>query len=320
MDIQSYSIAKTFAQEGVPEAITTMGLAPSDNPFIPSINSSYVFRREPLREVLAFLNNPMGDALNVSGPTGSGKTSLICEIAGRLNWPIQSLTGRGRMEFTDLTGHYKLVSSTPGETPSMQFQYGPLAKAMMEGHICLLNEIDRIDPSELTGLNDVLEGRPLVLEQNGGEVIKPHPNFRFIATGNSVGNGDVTGLYQSVQQQDIASMDRYRFTVVQYPEPEDELEVLKGIAPTIPESILTCMIKVANDIRRSFVGEDGNGGALSVTMSTRSLCRWANLMSVYQASDNAVRYALQNSFLRRCSPSEVLAVEQLTKDTFGVSW
>ncbi len=128
MQIQHYPIAKTFAQEGVPENITTMGLAPSDNPFIPNIKQSYVFRREPLREVLAFLNDPMGDALNVSGPTGSGKTSLICEIAGRLNWPVQSLTGRGKMEFTDLTGHYKLVSSAPGEAPSMQFQYGPLRK------------------------------------------------------------------------------------------------------------------------------------------------------------------------------------------------
>ncbi len=190
---------------------------------------------------------------------------------------------------------------------------------MKEGHICLLNEIDRIDPSEITGLNDVLEGRPLVLEQNGGEVIKPHPHFRFIATGNSVGNGDVTGLYQSVQQQDIAAMDRYRFTVVQYPDPEDELAVLKGAAPSIPVSILECMIKVANDIRRLFVGEDGNGGELAVTMSTRSLCRWASLMTVFQGSENPVQYALQNSFMRRCSPEEAAAVDRIIKDTFGLS-
>jgi hypothetical protein len=36
----------------------------------------------------------------------------------------------------------------------------------------------------------------LVIAENGGEVIRPHPRFRVFATGNSAGAGDSSGLYQ----------------------------------------------------------------------------------------------------------------------------
>src|SRR5690606_9901961 len=120
----------------------------------------------------------------------SGKTSGIAQVAARLNWPVQQITAHGRMEFTDLVGFHALVSKTPGEAPVMQFMYGPLATAMRNGHILLINEVDLMDPSELAGLNDILEGRPLVIAQNGGEIIQPHPLFRVVVTGNSVGSGD----------------------------------------------------------------------------------------------------------------------------------
>ncbi|MBO0180522.1 AAA family ATPase, partial [Vibrio parahaemolyticus] len=92
----------------------------------------------------------------------------------------------------------------------------PLAIAMREGHVLLINEVDLVDPAELSGLNDILEGRPLVIAQNGGEIIKPHPMFRVIVTGNSTGSGDPSGLYQGVMMQNLAAMDRYRFSVVPY--------------------------------------------------------------------------------------------------------
>ena len=52
-----------------------------------------------------------------------------------------------------------MVISKPGEQPSVKFIYGPLARAMKSGGILLLNEVDLCDPAQLSGLNDVLEGR-----------------------------------------------------------------------------------------------------------------------------------------------------------------
>ncbi len=77
----------------------------------------------------------------------------------------------------------------------MKFMYGPLAVAMREGHLLLINEVDLADPAELAGLNDVLEGRPCDRSE-WREIIKPHPMFRVVVTGNSTGSGDASGLYR----------------------------------------------------------------------------------------------------------------------------
>ncbi|WP_442914984.1 AAA family ATPase [Marinobacter sp. G11] len=319
-EVVKYSIRKAFGMQDVPEKVTTFGFAPSDDPYIPSKDETYVFRKEFIREVTAFLKNPFGDALYVTGPTGSGKTSGITEIAARLFWPVQQITANGRMELTDLIGHHALVSPKPGEPPVMQFMYGPLAVAMKKGHILLINEVDLADPAELSGLNDVLEGRPLVIAQNGGEIIKPHPMFRVVVTGNSTGSGDASGLYQGVMMQNIAAMDRYRFIEVGYPDEATELGILGRVAPTLNEGIRKGMVKTANEIRKLFVGENGDDGQIGVTMSTRNLVRWAKLTLQFRGAPNTLKYALDQSLLTRTSNEEGEAILRIAKDVFGDLW
>tara|TARA_B100001059_G_C17839157_1_gene590676 strand:- start:6066 stop:7034 length:969 start_codon:yes stop_codon:yes gene_type:complete len=318
--IVKYSIRKAFEMNSVPQEVTTLGYAPSSDPFIPSKDDNYIFRKELIREVTAFLKKPFGDALYVTGPTGSGKTSGITEIAARLSWPVQQITANGRMELADLVGHHALISPKPGEAPIMKFMYGPLATAMKHGQILLINEIDLADPAELSGLNDVLEGRPLVISQNGGEIIKPHPMFRVVVTGNSTGSGDPTGRYQGVMMQNIAAMDRYRFIKVGYAEPATEMDILSRVAPTLNESIREGMVKTANEIRRLFMGESGDDGEIGVTMSTRTLVRWAKLSLQFRGAPNTLKYALEQALLTRSSNEESEAILRISKDVFGEQW
>lgn len=317
---KEFSVRDVFQLPKVPEAFKAVGFEDASNPHIPARNDDYVFRNDFLREALAFLKSPSGDALFITGPTGSGKTSGICEVAARLNWPVQQQTAHGRMEMADLVGHHTLASSTPGATPTMQFMYGPLAIAMREGHILLINEVDMMDPSELSGLNDVLEGRPLVISQNGGEVIKPHAMFRVVVTGNSTGAGDDSGLYQGVLMQNMAAIDRYRFTRVDYMAPDAEEALLEKVAKNIPPVIRTGMVKVANEVRKLFVGGGQSGTSLSITMSTRTLIRWAKLTIVFRGAPNAMAYALDQALLARAKPEEKVAIERIAKDVFGQQW
>lgn len=76
----------------------------------------------------------------------------------------------------------------------MAFEHGPLALAMQYGAILLLNEIDLTSPEIAAGLNSVLDGSLLYIAENGGEIIPPHPMFRFVATKNTNDGGDNTGL------------------------------------------------------------------------------------------------------------------------------
>lgn len=315
-----FQVNTIFGLPEIPDRVQALGYADGDDPFIPSLDTNYVFRKDLVRDLLAFLNVPGGDALYITGPTGSGKTSVVTEAAARLNWPVQQITMSGRTEASDLVGHYVLSSQNPGEEPQMRFQYGALATAMREGHILLLNEVDLADPAELSALNDVLEGRPLVITANGGEIIKPHPMFRVIVTGNSAGNGDATGLYQGVMMQNLAAMDRYRFIKVGYADTQAEIAILEKAASRVPSVIRERMIEVANEVRALFVGGDNDGGQLAVTMSTRTLVRWAKLSMLFAGAPNAVEHALNQALLLRAAPEEKEAILRIAKDVFGSSW
>jgi cobaltochelatase CobS len=310
---QAFQIGQTFNLPVPAEHITT-GFPDVQSPFVPRTNTSYVFRRETLRDILAFLNDPDGDGLFFSGHYGAGKTTLPYQVAARLNWPVQSYTAHSRMEFDDLVGTWKLVNGL------MEFLHGPLAIAMREGHLFILNETDRADPGQLAGLHDVLEGHPLVISTNGGEVIHAHDNFRFVANGNSVGSGDNTGLYQGVNQLDIAFMDRFRVVEVDYPTEDVELSILENKTPDLPLIFRTKMIRVANQIRRIFVGSTSSDTTLTITMSTRALCRWAKLALTFKGAPNALEYALNQSLLAKAEPEQRIAILEIAKGVFGNDW
>ena len=310
---QAFQIGTTFNLP-VPAGHITAGFPDVQNPFVPRIDTSYVFRRETLRDILAFLNEPDGDGLYFTGHYGAGKTTLPYQVASRLHWPVQSFTAHSRMEFDDLVGTWKLVNG------AMEFLHGPLAVAMREGHMFIMNEIDRADPGQLAGLHDILEGHPLVIATNGGEVIRAHENFRFLANGNSSGSGDNTGLYQGVQQLDIAFMDRFRVVEVDYPPEDVELSILEKKAPDLPKEIRTKMVSVANQIRKLFIGSDTSDKTLTITMSTRALCRWAKLSLVFKGAPNALEYALNQSLLAKAEPEQKIAILQIVKDVFGSNW
>ena len=317
-----YPVGSTFGFADIPDSVMTLGYAPSEHPNIPRATSGYVFRRELLRELLGFLRDPDGDGLYLSGPTGSGKTSGVTEVLARLHWPCQQVTAHGRLEVTDLIGQFKLVSREPGEAPVMEYVYGVLPLAMKDGHVLLINELDYADPSEVAGLNDVIEGRPLVIPENGGEVIHPSPMFRLVVTGNSAGTGDESGLYQGVQAQNLAFMDRFRVSKVGYMTPAEEERILAHKVPKIPEAVRKQMVAVANAVRSQFLGESGTGadGTLAITLSTRTLVRWAKLAFDYRQHPTPLQYGMALALTHRANASEAVAIHKIAAGILGDAW
>lgn len=282
----------------------------------PAIDPTYLFH-DAMREVVVWFVDPT-DPLYIFGPTGSGKTSLVRQLAAKLNYPVFEVTGHGRLEFDDLAGHLSV------ENGSMIFQYGPLALAMRHGGLFLLNEMDLLDPATAVGLNGVLDGAPLSLPMNGGEVIVPHPMFRFVATANTNGASDDSGLYQGALRQNMAFMDRFRLCEVGYPESEAELKILGQAVPSLPESIRQGMIEYANHVRRLFVGDEvGTGRSIEVTFSTRTLIRWADLTVRFQPLAHQgiqpILYALDRALAYRASRSTRALLHELSQRMFGIS-
>ena len=117
-----YELNETFGLQS--EAMVLLeGFAETGHPSVPA-RKPYVFNGATLGPLMAFLDNPQGDGIYLTGPTGCGKTSLVCQVAARLHWPVQMVPVHGRLELDDLLGQRVLEN---GNTP---YQYGPLAIAV----------------------------------------------------------------------------------------------------------------------------------------------------------------------------------------------
>ena len=158
-----------------------------------------------------------------------------------------------------------MVGDCDGRTA---FELGPLAMAMKFGWLYMADEYDFGRPEVLSLYQPVLEGKALVIKEADMEnrVIRPHPGFRFVATGNTNGQGDETGLYQGTTMQNAANYERFGI-VEKMPYMDEATEALlvsqqAGIA--MPDA--KKLIQFATSIRAEF-----DSAKLSNPISPRSL-------------------------------------------------
>jgi cobaltochelatase CobS len=300
------SISNLFGIKAPAAAMIEVG--EGDHPMIPQ-ETPYVFREELIWDLLAWYVTGIG-SLYLTGPTGSGKSSIITQVAARLRIPVFSVNGHSRLETPELIGRFVVRDG------SMIWADGPLVMAMRIGGWFCLDEIDLLDPATTAGLNNVLEGKPLLIQETG-EWVTPHPSFRFAATGNTNGGGDATGLYCGTLQQNIAARDRFAPVVfVDYPEEETEKSVLECAVPNLPDAIRQGMIKTAGDIRRAFVA-----GEVDVPLSTRVLVNWAQYALFFNGMAargiDPVAYTFDRVCGNKASDDAKKVLHEILQRTFG---
>lgn len=310
-------IRTLFGLKDAPSSLT-IAVRDTDHPLVPKIDSDHVFEHSLMRDVLAWVQRPAScEPLYLCGPTGAGKTSTVQQIAARLRVPVYQVTGHGRLEVDDLVGEKGLKN---GDTI---YGHGPLAQAMREGAWFQLDEIDLVDPATLAGLNGVLDGAPLTIAQNEGEVVQPVQGFRFIATGNTNGNGDDTGGYTGTLRQNLAFMDRFFAVQVDYLAPEIERELIFKRVPALNTEngrpVVASMQRVVKEVREAFL--NGGESAPDVTFSTRTLVRWAHYLNIYVCSASTAGTAALTALDRvlgfKASPAGRQALHEILQRVLG---
>lgn len=305
----SINLKKTFNHEGI--IVPDIEMQPCsliDN--IPSVDEGYVFELSSLNELLLYLSHPHKDCLYISGPSGCGKTTLVLQAAARLNWGVEQVTLSNKTESIDLIGHSSLRA---GE---LVYEYGPLSRAMLYGEILILNEIDLMSPGDLSVLNDVLDGKSLTIVENSCEVIRPHPQFRVVATANTKGFGDMTGFYNGARLLNQAFLDRFRFVEMDYPKPHVEMNLLKRNYPQLSDEVIKNLVHFAHDLREvQKQGFENGVRQLSAPFSSRSLIKIASLLSL--DTGYSVHKIVKMCYALRLPSVENEYVMRLCNDIFG---
>jgi len=317
---RSYSLAEAFGPE-FPAEKHVNGFEPSACRFVPRADPYHRWERNLLRDLIIWWEEGgPSDSVLLFGPTGSGKSSGIRNFCAALHIPMYGKTLHQHVEFDELVS---FVDLNEGSTVT-SYSYLPLAMGA-EGWpgIFVANELDRADPGAVIGLNEILEGQPLLVHLGGLDPIEPAPSFRIAATANTALSGDTTGSYVSAREQDMALCDRYWPYYVPYPDQAFEERILAAAAPQLPQPLRTKMIEVANDVRSAFMGESASDAALPLTMSTRTLVRWARMTYYFRGAEteslSVVGYALDRAFLNRAKdrPEVQQAVRKLVEGRMG---
>ena len=282
----------------------------------PNVDDSFIFG-ELAKDLVVFFLQDDPDPLYLFGDTGTGKSSLVRQVAARLNYPVWETTGSERLEVSDLIGHLTLKG---GE---MSFVDCPLVAAMKAGGVFILNEIDAANPAVLILLNTLFDKQPLLIPETN-ELVTPAPTFRFVATANTAGNGDDSGRFTGTNQLNQAFMDRFTILKAEYPAPTDEKALLATRFPALPEPIRDGMVDIANKVRGVFSGgrQIGFGKqGVDVVISTRTLLRWCELSLCYQGLASSgispVLYALDRAVGFRAGHEGHAMLIELCQRVFG---
>lgn len=269
---------------------------------VPKADDGYVFDIDELKNAMLALE--MNIPIYVYGHKGAGKTDLLEQIGARTGRPVLRLQHTINTEEAHIVGQWIVKD---GDTV---FNLGPLAQAMMNGWLYLADEYDFALPSVTSVYQAVMEGKPLYIKDAPTElrIIKPHPNFRFAATGNTNGSGDETGLYQGTNVQNSANYDRFGMMIhKQYMPKAAEEKIIRNRTGLTAEDAKR-IVEFASLVRTAY-----NDGKISDTVSPRTLIN-ASRIGVARGS---FRQGLALSFINKLSTVDRKVVDDIAQRVFS---
>jgi cobaltochelatase CobS len=276
---------------------------------VPDLDESYCFDHDTTLAILvAFAYNRR---LLIQGYHGTGKSTHIEQVAARLNWPCIRINLDSHISRIDLIGQDAIVVRDGMQVT--EFREGLLPWALQNPCALVFDEYDAGRPDVMFVIQRVLEvdGKMTLLDQN--RVIHPHPAFRLLATANTIGLGDTTGLYHGTQQINQGQLDRWNLmAVLNYLTPEAELEIVASKVPAYNDKKgrerIASMIMVADLTRSGFMAGD-----ISTVMSPRTVITWAENAEIFK--DLAIAFRM--TFLNKCDELERPAVAEYYQRCFG---
>lgn len=176
----------------------------------------------------------------LKGPTGSGKTKLAETLSAAVNTPMHQVNCSVDLDAESLLG-FKTIKTNEQGQQEIVFIDGPVIKAMREGHILYIDEINMAKPETLPILNGVLDYRRQLTNPFTGEVIKAAPGFNVIA---AINEG-----YVGTLPMNEALKNRFVVIQVDYIDGDILKDVIKQQSQLQDDAIIEQIIKFNEDLR-----------------------------------------------------------------------
>lgn len=270
---------------------------------VPDTDENYIWTPEILRDCIAALDYSI--PAYFWGHAGTGKSTAWEQYAAFTNRPFM------RIQHTANTEEAHIVGQMLANEQGTYFEPGPLALAMRYGWVYLADEYDFAFPQVLGVYQPVLEGKPLMIKEAPQEWrrVEPHPQFRFVATGNTNGSGDETGLYQGTNLQNAANYSRFGIvTKMNYLDKAEEVKILvekAKISEPKAKELVTFAERVRNAYDRSEIGN---------TIGPRELLYAARIGALFGGD---FRAAVDRSFINKLPSSSAVAVGEFADRIFS---
>ena len=260
-------------------------------------------------DIVKMLKSEMFFPVYISGLSGNGKTFMVEQACSKLNREFIRVQINPETDEDDLIGGFRLIN---GETV---FSKGPVLKAMENGAILLLDEIDRAT-NKIMCLQGILEGKPVLVKKTG-ETITPKAGFNVIATANTKGKGSDDGRFTAASIIDEAFLERFTVAIDQkFPSPSVETKILNNHMTKFgadDKDFVDKLITWADIIRKTFYDE-----GVDEVISTRRLCHIAQTFSIFNNRSKAIDLCIarfdedtKSAFLDLYSKVDINAEEQI---------
>ncbi len=300
------SVRETF---GIDSDLQVPAFSERDD-HVPDIDDAYRFNPDVTLALLAGFNR--NRRVMVQGLHGTGKSTHIEQVAARLNWPCVRINLDGHISRLDLIGKDAVVLRDGQQVT--EFQEGIVPWALQRPVALIFDEYDAGRPDVMFVIQRILErdGKMTLLDQN--RVISPHPYFRLFATANTLGQGNLNGMYHGAQRLNHAQIDRWNIvaTLNYLPRDEEVAIVLARVPGKDYEKgrkLIAQMVALADLTRKGFAAGD-----LSTLMSPRTVITWAENCEIFR--DPALAFRL--SFLNKCDDAERPIVAEYFQRCFDI--
>jgi len=292
---------------GIDSSLTVPAFTERDE-HVPEIDSAYRFNSDVTLAILSgFVHNRR---VMVQGMHGTGKSTHIEQIAARLNWPCVRVNLDGHVSRLDLIGRDAIVVKEGKQIT--EFHEGILPWSIQRPVALIFDELDAARPEVMFVIQRILEreGKFTLLDQN--QVLSPHSHFRLFATANTVGLGNLNGLYHGTSMMNQAQIDRWNIVAkLNYLSPEEEKEIIISRVPSLNDEVgrkmVSSMVALANLTRNGF-----EAGDISTLMSPRTVIFWAENLQIFH--DPAAAFRL--SFLNKCDEAEYATIAEYYQRCF----